>query len=176
MKDRETLWKECAAFHGHECGGLAIGYQAALYAAELLELGFSHDEEVVCVTENDSCGVDAIQVILGCSVGKGNLLFRLRGKQAYSFYNRSAGTAVRLVLKTNRGKRGGDWENTVKNVSPKELFDVKEAKMQLPERARIFKSYECEVCHENTAESMLRIEDGRYVCLDCLHTYDRFGL
>lgn len=85
MKDRETLWKECAAFHGHECGGLAIGYQAALYAAELLELGFSEDEEVVCVTENDSCGVDAIQVILGCSVGKGNLLFRLRESRRTPF-------------------------------------------------------------------------------------------
>lgn len=83
---------------------------------------------------------------------------------------------MRLVLKTNRGKRGGDWEKTVKNVSPKELFDVKEVKMQLPERAMIFQSYECEVCHENTAESMLRIEKGRYVCLDCWHTYDRFGL
>ena len=30
--------------------------------------------------------------------------------------------------------------------------------MQLPERARIFKSYEMRSMHENTAESMLRIE------------------
>ena len=38
--------------------------------------------------ENDACSVDAIQVVLGCSVGKGNLLFHMRGKQAYSFYER----------------------------------------------------------------------------------------
>ena len=68
--DRKELWKKCVAFHGHECGGLTIGYQAALYAAELLGLAFSGDEQVVCVSENDACGVDAIQVILGCSVGK----------------------------------------------------------------------------------------------------------
>ena len=93
MNERE-LWEKCAAFHGHECGGLTIGYKAALYAIELLDLHFSDDEQVVCITENDACGVDAIQVILGCSVGKGNLLFHLRGKQAFSFYNRTTGRSA----------------------------------------------------------------------------------
>ena len=72
--DKKELWEKCVAFHGHECGGLTIGYKAALYAADLLELTFSSDEEVVCISENDACGIDAIQVILGCSIGKGNLL------------------------------------------------------------------------------------------------------
>ena len=94
-----TAWESCVAFHGHSCGGLTIGYKAALYAIELLDIQFSDDEQIVCVSENDACGVDAIQAILGCSVGKGNLLFRLRGKQAFSFYNRETGKAVRLVLR-----------------------------------------------------------------------------
>ena len=34
----KELWEKCAAFHGHECGGLTIGYKAALYAIKLLEL------------------------------------------------------------------------------------------------------------------------------------------
>ena len=71
MMDEKKLWEKCAEFHGHVCGGLTIGYKAALYAIELLELTFSEDERVVCVAENDACGVDAIQVVLGCSVGKG---------------------------------------------------------------------------------------------------------
>lgn len=95
MINKKELWERCAAFHGHVCGGLTIGYQAALYAAKLLGLTFSQDEEVVCICENDACGVDAIQVMLGCSVGKGNLLFHLRGKQAFSFYNRKTGESVR---------------------------------------------------------------------------------
>ena len=78
MDENKVLWEKCAAFHGHVCGGLTIGYKAALYAIELLELSFSEDEQVVCITENDACGVDAIQVVLGCSVGKGNLLFHIR--------------------------------------------------------------------------------------------------
>ena len=79
----QTDWERCVAFHGHECGGLTIGYKAAQYAAKLLELKFSADEQVVCIAENDACGVDAIQVMLGCSVGKGNLLFHMTGKQAF---------------------------------------------------------------------------------------------
>ena len=92
-------WQDCVAFHGHECGGLTIGYKASLYAIELLNLEFSDDEQVVCIAENDACGIDGIQVMLGCSVGKGNLLFHMRGKSAYSFYNRKSGKSVRLVLK-----------------------------------------------------------------------------
>ena len=84
--DQKALWEKCVAFHGHECGGLTIGYKAALYAIDLLGLKFSDDEQVVCITENDACGVDAVQVILGCSVGKGNLLFHMTGKQAFNFY------------------------------------------------------------------------------------------
>ena len=30
-----TAWEKCVAFHGHECGGLTIGYKAAEYAMEL---------------------------------------------------------------------------------------------------------------------------------------------
>ena len=52
-------WNDCVAFHGHECGGLTIGYKASLYAIELLKLEFSADEQVVCIAENDACGVDA---------------------------------------------------------------------------------------------------------------------
>ena len=95
----QKKWETCVAFHGHSCGGLAIGYRAALYAASLLELSFSEDEQVVCISENDACGVDAIQVLLGCSVGKGNLLFHMTGKQAFSFYERKSGRSVRLVLR-----------------------------------------------------------------------------
>ena len=40
---RNELWKKCVAFHGHECGGLTIGFQAALYAIELL--GLEADEK-----------------------------------------------------------------------------------------------------------------------------------
>ena len=176
MNERE-LWEKCAAFHGHECGGLTIGYKAALYAIELLDLRFSPDEQVVCVTENDACGVDAIQVILGCSVGKGNLLFHLRGKQAFSFYNRATGRSVRLVLKDRpQGMSRHESFSYYQSLSPQDMFDVKETTITLPERARIFQSVKCECCGETTAENMIRLENGRKLCLDCCQAYSRFAV
>ena len=47
-------WQDCAAFHGHECGGLAIGVRASMEAIDRLNITFSKDEELVCVTENDA--------------------------------------------------------------------------------------------------------------------------
>ena len=99
LDENKELWKKAVAFHGHECGGLTIGYKASLYVMELLGVDFCHNEGLVCIAENDACGVDAIQALLGCSVGKGNLLFHMRGKQAYSFYDRKSGKSVRLVLR-----------------------------------------------------------------------------
>ena len=67
MDENKALWKKCVEFHGHECGGLTIGYKASLYAIALLGLGLggggnagclSADEEVVCISENDACAAN----------------------------------------------------------------------------------------------------------------------
>ncbi len=174
--DNRELWEKSVKFHGHECGGLTIGYKAALYAMELLNIDFSEDEDVVCVTENDACGVDAIQAILGCSVGKGNLLFHMRGKQAFSFYNRKTGKSVRLVLRPTPDMEREEKFKYLQEREPRELFDVKEAKIVLPERARIFKSIVCDCCGETASENYIRLSDGKYLCLDCYSSYDRFSV
>ena len=69
----KELMKKATMFHGHICPGIAIGVLVAKYA---LEHGFEHspDEELVAVVETDSCSVDALQVLLGTTFGKGNLI------------------------------------------------------------------------------------------------------
>ena len=174
MNERE-LWERAAAFHGHICGGLAIGYKASLYAIELLGLTFSEDEQVVCISENDACGVDAIQAILGCSVGKGNLLFHMTGKQAFSFYDRASGKSVRLVLRPKpEGMSREDSLSYYRNTSFRDLFDVKETRIPLPEKAQIFDSYDCECCGERTGANWIRLQNGKKLCVDCAQAYDRF--
>ena len=61
--------KQAVEFHGHLCPGLAIGYRVAKYIRE--HYPRSEDEELVCIAENRSCSVDAVQEILGCTAGKG---------------------------------------------------------------------------------------------------------
>lgn len=170
-------WNDCVAFHGHECGGLTIGYKASLYAAELLQLEFSDDEQVVCITENDACGVDAVQVMLGCSVGKGNLLFHIRGKQAFSFYNRKTGKSVRLVLKPRpEGMTKEAAFAYYQACSPEEMFTVKQTTLRLPEKASLFDSYPCACCGEITGANWIRLAGDQKLCLDCYGTYDRFNV
>jgi len=49
---------ETAAFHGHACPGLALGYRVALAAMRRLCAGRPDDEGLVAVVENNACGVD----------------------------------------------------------------------------------------------------------------------
>lgn len=91
------LWKKCAEHHGHECPGLAIGYRASLYAAELLGVEPGPGSGVSCVAETDKCPVDAVRVIFGCTEQNGKLSFDLTGEMAFTF-TAPGGKSVRLEL------------------------------------------------------------------------------
>ncbi|MDR0499712.1 MAG: FmdE family protein [Coriobacteriales bacterium] len=187
-----NLWEQAAKFHGHKCPGLAIGFKASEGAIDQLGLSAkdwpAFDEEIVCVTENDACGVDAIQLILSCTFGKSNLITRLRGKMAFSFFirNNEAGNnkcgatkrAVRLVLtaKSPLGASREEFMNYLLSTPYDNLFSIKEPHYDLPESARMFKSHDCAACGESTAEYALRVQDSRLVCADCYNAYDREGL
>ena len=71
-------------FHGHSCPGLTMGIRVSEIA--LREIGpHSTDEEVVCITETDHCGVDAIQYLTGCALGKGNRIHQDHSKTIFTF-------------------------------------------------------------------------------------------
>ena len=134
QKELKSLWDTCVTFHGHGCGGLAVGFRAVLYAWELFGSGrASEDEEIVCVAETDACGVDAIQALMSCTVGKGNLIFNLQGKNAFSFYRRSDGKSFRLVLRPTPDKTKGERLAWLMDGDFHEMFDVKKAPEPVPE-------------------------------------------
>ena len=62
------------------------------------------------------------------------------------------------------------------DAAPASLFDVKPAVLSLPERARLFQSHPCDGCGEVTAEHLLRLENGKKLCLDCFRAYNRFDV
>lgn len=79
------------------CPGLAMGYRVARYVRERYPR--SEDEELVWIAENKSCSVDALQALLGCTAGKGNLIIKDHGKQAFAFYSRDKAKAMRIYFK-----------------------------------------------------------------------------
>ena len=146
----QELWEECVRFHGHACPGLAIGYRAAEAASERLG------------------------TTLRRTVGKGNMILRPRGKNAFSFFDRDTGRSVRAVLKPfDRSGEKRDVIDRVLNMPLEELFDFKEPGFPFPERARMFESRTCEICGESAREDMMRFQNGKIVCLDCFKGYDR---
>lgn len=171
---RKELWEKAVAFHGHECPGLAIGVRAVEIAMEKMGIGASDDEEIVCVTENDACGVDGVQALLSCTFGKGNLIYRDTGKQAFSFYERHSGRKLRLALKPFTGDMDRtERQRYILEAPEEDVFKISEPTFDLPEKARIFTTLVCENCGEGAPEHKMRFQNGKKVCLDCFKPYSR---
>lgn len=113
IKMDPELIKKTIDFHGHWCPGLAVGIRAAELA--LREIGKGPDEEIVAVVETDMCAIDAIQFLTGCTFGKGNLIFKDYGKNAFTFYRRRDGKALRIVT------RSSSFGNLRSSTSPEEM-------------------------------------------------------
>jgi len=180
-------------FHGHACPGLAIGFRVANLA--LIELGLrARDEELVAIVENNSCAVDAIQLICGCTFGKGNLIFKDFGKQVYTFIRRPHSEAVRIAVKWEPPSEDPETEamwtryiegdrspgvtavvqdrkahkmNSILAADDDGLFNIKRIELEMPDPARIYKSLTCTRCGEKVMETRTRNFDGKLVCIPC---------
>lgn len=183
---------DIADFHGHSCPGLAFGYRIALFALKALGERAA-DEELVAIVENNSCAVDAVQVVTGCTFGKGNLIFKDYGKQVYTFIKRPSGEGVRISVdwtfpETDEEKRiwdryirGEHFDDVLKAVHNRkarkidmilsakddELFKITRGSMDLPDEARIYASLRCAVCGEKVMEPRARVKNGEIVCIPC---------
>ncbi|WP_434075582.1 FmdE family protein [Moorella naiadis (nom. illeg.)] len=193
-------WERAVAFHGHTCPGLAIGYRVAKIALRELTSDRASDEELVAIVETDACGVDAIQVLTGCTLGKGNLIYRDYGKHVFTIGNRKSGAAVRVAFKDGAWREDEEYKNLRARVfrgqatvaereaygrcqeqrrqqiltAPEgELFKVEQVELDLPPRARLFHSVTCAYCGEPVAEIRARVREGRLACIPCAEQYSR---
>jgi formylmethanofuran dehydrogenase subunit E len=187
--------KRCVQFHGHICPGLVYGYRVAKEAKKLMKLRRSVDEEVVAICENDSCAIDALQVLLGTVAGKGNLIIKDYGKNAYTVLSRSRHQAYRFSRKTHYDYKGKDKRVfdrldaaiaagsaseddrlNLKRLKVKDLlaqpfeqiFTTTQVPFDEPLYAQLAPSEPCAICGEMTmAAKMLKLGDGRKACIPC---------
>ena len=186
-------FEDTIKFHGHACPGLAIGYRVANLA--LKELGLrARDEELVAIVENNSCAVDAIQLMCGCTFGKGNLIFKDFGKQVYTFIKRQDSEAVRIAVKWeppsedpeteamwtrySQGDRSPEVTAVVQDRKARkmqsileaddaELFEIKRIPVEMPEPARIYKTVTCTSCGEKVMEPRTSMVGDKLLCIPC---------
>ncbi len=191
-------WDEVVKFHGHSCMGLAMGYKVAEAALKVLGSDRDIDEEMVAVVENDNCSLDAIQYLTGCTIGKGNLIFKDYGKPVYTFSLRPGGKSLRLVARGLDDRKfpglqelrqkvmSGEADEQAKkifaekiaeavqiflNTPAEETVDMRWVEQDIPEKARIFNSIVCQCCGEKVMEPRARVKDGKMVCLPCAEHY-----
>lgn len=131
-----ATWDKAVAFHGHQCPGLAIGLRAAEIVRQRLEPDEKDPTSLVCVSENNGCYIDGIQIMLGCTAGKNNLKYRFTGApMALSFFNQNSGESLRLALK-KEVQRSDDPAQQLKWVlqtGEEELFDIDKPPYPCPE-------------------------------------------
>lgn len=206
MKYSADLWEKdfqkCVDFHGHACPGLAMGYVAARAAMTWLGENRAEDEEILAMVETDACSADAVQVITGCTFGKGNFLFKDFGKNAFSFLSRATGKGIRLYARPNAFPRTPEYgalsekvssgtagEEDLKRFSDlqaertqevlqmavSELYELTEVTVTLPPRARILDSSPCSRCGEWAMESRLTETKVGLICRSCLAETDGKG-
>lgn len=186
-------YNDVVDFHGHSCPGLALGYRVSLCCLREFK-GRAEDEELVAVVENNSCSIDAVQVMTGCTFGKGNLIFRDYGKQVYTFIKRPSGKCVRISVHWQRPAESDEeksmWEryangdrsrkildfvHNAKTARVKHILEAEEKKLlkvtkglqSLPEEARIYPSIHCEACGEKVMEPRARVRGGKILCIPC---------
>ena len=186
-------------FHGHSCPGLRIGIRVSELVRR--ELGDLPDARLVCITETDMCGVDAVQYLTGCTYGKGNLIHKDYGKTAFTFFDRETGRGLRCRLRSDaRGDLAGEMSflqqkigsgeaNQTEQARSKELrrqmeerlmttdldqlFEVTAPNVAMPRGARILASLVCEACNEETMESRTRRFNGQTLCKPCFNKVEQ---
>lgn len=191
---RSKDFEKCVAFHGHLCPGLALGFRAARVLMDRLGVWRAGDEELVAIVETDACGADAIQVMTGCTFGKGNLIFKNYGKHAFTLMARERGRAVRACLRPGALEADPEHVSLFEKVqhdeaSPEEiarfrelqrkraqkvfqgdiesLFNVQEISPDIPPKSRVTESGTCDLCGELTKIDLLREIDGQKACIPC---------
>ena len=188
-------FQECTEFHGHLCPGLVYGYLVAEESVKLLNISRAGDEEIVAISENDSCAVDALQVLLGTTIGKGNLIIKNYGKNAFLVFDRKSKNAYRFSKKQQYEYKGENPEEfqkldiavangTAANGEKErqkylkaldllsrdfnEVFETEKIAMPEPSLAELAPSLPCSVCGELTMSSkMIKTIDGRLLCIPC---------
>ncbi|HWQ74218.1 MAG TPA: FmdE family protein [Syntrophomonas sp.] len=192
-KDLPPL-ERAVQFHGHVCPGLLMGVRVAEFAQNYLGVSPDIDEELLAVVETNSCGVDAIQSILGCTFGKGNLIYRDYGKNVYTIASREKNRAVRIAQKY-RGQKSPESVrfNTLNNrdvlseaeeaereellaiifenimSTPfEELFNWQETDFVFPEKAQIHATVQCAICGEGVMDGKTVPSEQGPICKACL--------
>jgi len=185
-------------FHGHKCPAMPNGLRVAETAMNKLGVertGDSFLHAIVELGENHcaTCFADGVQVITGCTFGKGNIERSQKGKWGLTLIDKRTNKAVRVVpkaeamMQTKKTSFFKDYRE--KGVPPTQVPEevvqpLVEKVMNAPvemimnvsevfdynwaEPKHSYNSIVCEKCGEMVIEEYTQMKDGIRVCKDCV--------
>lgn len=196
--DRTTLDRgmveRVVSFHGGLCPALALGIQAARVALD--EVGTNgRDHEVHADSEDQTCGLDAVQYLTGCTLGNRDLRILSHGKFAFTFHRRSDAKTVRVAARPS----AWEWDpehiglfarvqagvatptqverfqrmhkqraEAILEANPRDLFDITTAGVAPPARPYSPRpTVVCSSCAELVSSDHVREVHGRPYCVVC---------
>ena len=184
-------------FHGHKCPAMPLGLRVGAAAMNRLGVERAPDAQLVALVElgEDHCAIcfgDGIQVITGCTFGKGNIKKLNYGKWGLTLIDPAGGRAVRVVPKAEAMLANKQTEffamyrergTPASKVPPEIVEPLIEQVMTVPDRTlftvggpfdyrlpgkvQSFVSFVCDRCGEMTVEGYGRPLGDKKVCIPC---------
>lgn len=197
MIDPKEFLKAGQALHGHKCPAMPLGLRAGAAAMNALAVPRARDKDLLAIVElgDDHCAHcfgDGVQMITGCTFGKGNIRKVAYGKFGLTLIDRATGRSVRVVPDARRQMAMRQTrffqEYRMKGVPasrvPDEVVDpMIEQVMNAPEadllavgerfqtvvekKPESFEVATCDACGEAVVEKYLRVRGGKHVCIPC---------
>jgi len=185
-------------FHGHKCPAMPNGLRVAEAAMNKLGVertGDSFLHAIVDLGENHcaTCFADGVQVITGCTFGKGNIERTHKGKWGLTLIDKRTNRAVRACPKAEAmiQTKETDFfkEYREKGVPPTQvpdevvqplvdkvmnapaemimvISDIFEYKWNEPKHS--YNSIVCEKCGEMVIEEYTELKNKKKICKDCI--------
>ena len=183
--------------HGHKCPAMPMGLRAGAAAMNALNVERAKDGQLMALVELGehhcaTCFADGVQMITGCTFGKGNIKKLHYGKFGLTLIERKSKRAVRVVPKseamqankttaffTEYREKGVPASQVPPDIvqplvdkvigAPEDqLLNVGEVHQHpFEEPPHSFASFVCELCGDMTVEPYGRILGEKKVCIPC---------
>lgn len=184
-------------FHGHKCPAMPMGLRVGAAAMNALNVQRTGDSALMAILDLGeahcaTCFADGVQVITGCTFGKGNIQKTHKGKWALTLIDKKTKKAVRVTPKAEAMAANKETsffkDYREKGVPPtqvpdevveplvvkvmsapedqimngSEIFDI-----DYQDPVHSFNSFPCDECGEMTVMEYGRIKGDNHVCIDC---------
>ena len=197
MINPKDFLKAGQQLHGHKCPAMPQGLRAGAAAMNKLGVERAKVSELIALVELGDhhcahCFADGVQMITGCTFGKGNIKQLNYGKFGLTLIDKATGRSVRVVpkadvqMQSKKTKFFTEYRmkgipaskvppefiepliDKVMNMPEDQLLNISEiTPYELPKHPDVYSSFVCEECGDMVVESYARVFEGRKVCIPC---------